>query len=65
MYYDGSYALMSSQAIGDTEPAIDIGRLTGEPSKSNEPRYQKTGLQGFRPGLTHTGLCSHRRWLEV
>ena len=30
-----------------------------------EPRCEKTGLQGFRPGLTQTGLCSHRRWLEA
>ena len=32
---------------------------------SNEPRCEKTGLQGFRPGPTQTGLYSHRRWLEV
>ena len=25
----------------------------------------KTGLRGFRPGPTQTGLCSHRRWLEA
>ena len=31
----------------------------------NEPRYEKTGLRGFRPGPTQTGLCNHRRWLEV
>ena len=30
-----------------------------------EPRRVKTGLRGFRPGLTQTGLCGHRRWLEV
>ena len=30
-----------------------------------EPRSEKTGLRGFRPGLTQTGLCSHRRWLEA
>ena len=30
-----------------------------------EPRYEKTGLRGFRPGPTQTGLCSHRRWLET
>ena len=29
----------------------------------NEPRCEKTGLRGFRPGLTQTGLYSHRRWL--
>ena len=32
---------------------------------TNEPRRQKTGLWGFRPGLTQTGLCSHRKWLET
>ena len=30
-----------------------------------ESRYEKTGLQGFRPGPTQTGLYSHRRWLEA
>ena len=26
-----------------------------------EPRSEKTGLRGFRPGPTRTGLYSHRR----
>ena len=26
----------------------------------NEPRREKTGLWGFRPGLTQTDLYSHR-----
>ena len=33
---------------------------------SFEPRCEKgekTGLRGFRPGPTQTGLYSHRRWL--
>ena len=30
-----------------------------------EPRREKTCLWGFRPGLTQTGLHSHRRWLEA
>ena len=30
-----------------------------------EPRCEKTGLRGFRLGLTQTGLYSHRRWLEA
>ena len=29
-----------------------------------EPQREKTCLRGFRPGLTQTGLYSHRRWLE-
>ena len=34
-------------------------------SKINEPRCEKTGLRGFRPGPTQIGLYSHRRWLEA
>ena len=30
-----------------------------------EPRREKTGLRGFRPGQTQTGLYSYRRWLEA
>ena len=31
---------------------------------TNEPRCEKTGLRGFRPGQTQTGLYGHSRWLE-
>ena len=30
-----------------------------------EPRREKTGLRGFRPGPTQTGLYSLRTWLEA
>ena len=30
-----------------------------------EPRCEKTGLRGFRPGPTQTGLHSNVRWLEA
>ena len=30
-----------------------------------EPCCEKTGLRGFRPGPTQTGLYSHKRWLEA
>ena len=30
-----------------------------------EPRSEKTGLRGFRPGPIQTGLYSYRRWLEA
>ena len=29
-------------------------------SHPNEPRHEKTCLRGFRPGMTQTGLRSHR-----
>ena len=32
--------------------------------KKIEPRSEKTGLRGFRQGLTQTRLYSYRRWLE-
>ena len=31
----------------------------------DESRREITGLQGFRPVVTQTGLCSFRRWLEA
>ena len=34
-------------------------------SASYEPRCEKTGLRGFWPGPTQTGLYCHRRWLEA
>ena len=30
-----------------------------------EPRCEKTGLRGFRPGLTQTRLYSYISWLEA
>ena len=36
-----------------------------EDTEGIEPRSEKTGLRGFRPGQTQTRLCSHRRWLEA
>ena len=32
---------------------------------SNEPRREKTGLRGFRPGPTQIRLYNNRRWLEA
>ena len=36
-----------------------------ELQKANEPRCEKTGLRGFRPGPTQTRLCNHTKWLEA
>ena len=30
-----------------------------------ESRSEKTGLPGFRPGPTQTGLYNHTRWLQA
>ena len=33
--------------------------------ETNEPRREKTGLRGFRPGPTQTGLYKLRKELEA
>ena len=43
-------------------PCSETKELT---NVTNEPHREKTGLLGFRPGPTQTGLYSHRRWLEA
>ena len=44
---------------------ISIKLLQTIQSELFEPRSEKTGLRGFQPGPTQTGLYSHRRWLEA
>ena len=39
--------------------------LKNTPYHIYEPRYEKTGRRGFRPGPTLTGLYIHKRWLEA
>ena len=41
------------------------GFVTILAATSYEPRCEKTGLRGFRPGPTQTRLYSHSRLLEV
>ena len=43
------------------------GNITAEAHDGHmiEPRCEKTGLRGFRPGPTQTGLYSYRRWLKA
>ena len=45
------------------EPLQD--RMQMKMLTKNEPRCEKTGLRGFRPDLTQTGLYNHTRWLDV
>ena len=60
--------IISVDAYGNgTETDFMLGNtaaLSGK-GRSFEPRCEKTGLLGFRPGLTQTRLFSHRRWLEA
>ena len=45
--------------------AQSVHHLGKNKNKTFEPRPEKTGLLGFRPGTTQTGLYSHRRLLET
>ena len=44
---------------------VDNNRLVTDSTYIYEPRGEKTGLRGIRPGPTQTGLYSHRRWLDA
>ena len=59
--FDRYYCINSTNHCENGE---NIGALYILTSSYIEPRSEKTGLRGFRPGPTQTGLCSHRRWLE-
>ena len=39
--------------------------LCGLQQDKTEPRCEKNGLGGFRPGPAQIGLYSHGRWLEA
>ena len=43
----------------------EMEKIERDFTSTYEPRSAKTGLRGFRPGLTQTTLCSYRRWLEA
>ena len=44
--------------VNDNDGKVQSSHMTA-------PRCEKTGLRGFRPGPTQTGLYCHRRWLEA
>ena len=44
---------------------IVINIVVKQTKLNYEPRHGKTGLRGFRPGLTQTDLYSHRQRLEA
>ena len=44
---------------------VSFGAVLCVQIKLFEPRCEKTGLRGFRPGPTQIGQCNHRRCLEA
>ena len=51
--------------LGEMERDCLIGYGARLDCLTFEPCCEKTGLRGFRPGPTQTGLYSYRRWLEA
>ena len=60
-----SFKAMNSERQGRHQIDDDEKCWTDRIGDTDEPRCEKTGLRGFRPGPTQTGLCSHIRWLEA
>ena len=52
-----------------TSQSVDVSRVKNPDKeaflKSHEPHCEKTGLRGFRPGPTQTGLYNQTIWLEA
>ena len=46
-------------------PSCILDLVTNLLISYNEPRCEKTGPRGFRPGPTQTALYSYRIWLEA
>ena len=69
LVYDGFYALEKARGSHQgncqgTVPCTSNKSVYCRPPYTpllNEPRCEKTGLRGFRPGPTQTGLYSHIR----
>ena len=61
----GLWNMDSCAGTACSERAVADSFKTGNTRTIIESRSEKTGLRGFRPGLTQTRLYSHRRWLEA
>ena len=59
------YDFGTSVIVSTIEIFYTDGGEKGYLSILSEPRREKTGLRGFRPGLTQTDLYSHRSRLET
>ena len=61
----GKHVILMLQTCRENKTSDWCGVRIKRRDDINEPRRQKTGLQGFRPGPTQTGLCNYWRWLEA
>ena len=59
----GAYAIQSMRLTFDLS-WVKIG-FNDRMYNTYEPRWEKNGLRGLRPGPTQTGLYSRKRWLEA
>ena len=57
-----------SAGLGLVQVSANVSRWSGPEKQIRcifEPRCEKGGLRGFRPGPTQSRLYNHRRWLEA
>ena len=58
--YTFQHCVATGMQNGDKAlPKDSTATVNSGTALTNEPRREKTGLRGFRPGPTSTGLCSH------
>ena len=62
-YTESQFAVLSLQILSVNN--INFENIDHAEVGLSEAQHEKTGLRGFRPGATQTGLCSLRRWLEL
>ena len=58
-------SLLGTSLVNDIGPVRVIFKINPLKVSLFEPRCEKTGLRGFRPGHTQTGLYRHKSWLEA
>ena len=56
---------LTTRLIFSDDSLKELGSHSTNPIIINEPRCEKTGLRGYRPGPTQTRLHDHTRWLEA
>ena len=62
------FQYFSGQGNAASTSSLEAILVTGSENKGMtlyEPRSEKTGLRGFRPGPIQTGLYCHGRYLEA
>ena len=57
--HDAAQVAKSSSMTSSSVNCLTAPGCAAKLRVTYEPRCEKTGLRGFRPGPTQTGLCNH------